>query len=84
MEGATTLDIVPTACLSNCKRGCSVALSHSYKYSYVLANLSKEHIEDLVTLIHTYDHNEEGILKKADRPESLKDKVMGRIPPLKK
>ena len=76
------LVILPTQCLSACKRGCTVALSSPTKYAYVLGEIDPTLLPDLFLLTQTYIHSSDGVLKKIHRPELLQKKVVARIPPL--
>lgn len=76
--------IEPVECLSACKKACAIALTAPGKYSYILAHLDTSHVEDILALAETYREKGDGVIKKIDRPESLRDKVQGRIPPLSK
>lgn len=69
-------------CLSACKKACALAFTAPEKYSYIFADLDPTHVNDIVTLAHTYSEKEDGILKKINRPDALKNKAQGRIPPL--
>lgn len=77
-------NIVQTECLSMCKRACAVAFSAEGKYSYLLANLDESMVDDLCKFAGTYAEKKDGIVKKVDRPDILKDKVQGRLPPFVK
>lgn len=76
------LTIIPTQCLSACKRGCAVAFSASTKYSYVFGEIDTTLLPDLAIMTKTYIQSLDGALKKIHRPESLQKKVVARIPPL--
>lgn len=76
--------VEPVECLSACKKSCAIAFTAPGKYSYILAHLDTSHVEDILTLASTYKEKSDGVIKKIDRPESLRDKVQGRIPPLNK
>lgn len=78
----TDLKIIPTKCLSTCKRGCAMALASSLKYSYILGEIDPSLLLDLSIMIETYKQSKDGVLKKIHRPESLQKKVVARIPPL--
>lgn len=74
------IDVVPTSCLNACKKACVLALQHPEKYTYVLANMEISDSVDLITLVETYVQKSDGLLKKPNRPEGLRDKVLCRVP----
>ena len=76
-------DIKPAQCLTNCKSGCSVALSGSGRWGYVYGNLDPETmITDLCDLAARYANTTDGIVAWRERPESLRRNVIARIPAL--
>lgn len=83
-DGKQAFVVRPVECLSNCKKASAVALTSPHKFSYILAYLGEEHVDDLIQLAKTYAEKDDGVLKKIHRPDSLKDKVQGRIPPFVK
>ncbi len=76
-------ELVPTACLSGCKKSCTFALQKEGKYAYIFGCADEGMIQDIFNLAAAYQSNAQGILKKIDRPDCLKDKVLARIPPLR-
>ncbi|OSQ37066.1 DUF1636 family protein [Thalassospira mesophila] len=78
-----SFDIVPVECLSNCKSGCSVALSAAGKWGYVYGNLTiKDHAADILKLAEAYAHTETGLVAWRERPETVRRNVIARIPPI--
>jgi len=75
-------DIRAVECLTNCKSGCSVALSGPGKWGYVYGNLDIGMIDDLCELGRRYAGTNDGIVPWRERPESLRRNVIARIPPL--
>lgn len=75
-------EIIPTECLSLCKKACAVAFASEGKYSYLLSNLNELSIDDIWAFAKIYQEKEGGIVRKVDRPEGLRDKIQGRLPPL--
>ncbi|MFC4237970.1 DUF1636 family protein [Thalassospira xianhensis] len=75
-------DIRAVECLTNCKSGCSVALSGPGKWGYVYGNLDTGMIDDLCELGRRYAGTNDGIVPWRERPESLRRNVIARIPPL--
>ncbi|WP_339781125.1 DUF1636 domain-containing protein [uncultured Thalassospira sp.] len=76
-------EIVPVECLSNCKSGCSVALSAAGKWGYVYGNLSiNDHSADILKLAEAYANSDDGIIPWRERPETVRRNVIARIPPI--
>ena len=75
-------DIRAVECLTNCKSGCSVALSGPGKWGYVYGNLDPHMIDELCELGRLYAETNDGIVPWRERPESLRRNVIARIPPL--
>lgn len=71
-------------CMSQCKRSCIVSLSASGCFSYMFGDLSASepsHVEALGELIPLYLAGPEGFLQREDRPEPLRTRILGRLPP---
>ena len=77
------LTLLPTACLSGCKKACAFALQSKGKYAHVFGFADLSSIESIHALAYTYISKEDGVLKKVDRPDAFKNKVLARIPPLR-
>jgi len=77
-----SVQVISHACLSGCKRACTVALTAPFKYSYVFGDLEPSDPPTLLELVHAYMDAPEGILKKNNRPEKLQKSVLARVPPL--
>lgn len=69
------------ACLANCERGCSVAITTPGKWSYLLGGLHAAHAADLLTYAHAYIASATGTVLPSRRPASLREMVIGRLPP---
>jgi predicted metal-binding protein len=73
--------VVGTACMSNCTRPLSVALSAPGKATYMLAEIDPaEDCAVLVELAEIYAAKPDGQTKLLERPKSLRRKIIGRIP----
>jgi predicted metal-binding protein len=72
----------PVTCLARCGDGCSVAATAPGKWGYLLGRLSPDHAEDLIAYARAYAASGSGAVMPSRRPASLKDVVIGRIPPL--
>jgi len=71
-------------CMSQCKRSCIVSLSSSAGFSYIFGDLNPaepSHIEALSELIPLYLAAPEGFLQREARPEPLRTRILGRLPP---
>ncbi|QNT77890.1 DUF1636 domain-containing protein [Entomobacter blattae] len=68
-------------CLGVCNTGCSASISMRGKWSYLLGRLKVSLAEDLLTYADLYAHSKTGLVLPSKRPASLKDMVLGRIPP---
>lgn len=75
------LSVAPVECLANCNGGCSAALTAPGKWSVALGRLSPEdHAEDLLSWAEAYGESADGIVPADRRPQSLKPRVVARIP----
>ena len=84
MEGSDLSPCVvvkPQKCLSGCKRASVIALTSPEKYSYVFGDLDEGDADTVLEITQTYVQQEEGVLKKPDRPEKLRQSVLARVPP---
>ena len=73
--------VVGTACMSNCTRPLSVALTAPGKATYMLAEIDP--VEDraaLLELAELYASKPDGQTKLLERPKSIRRKIIGRVP----
>jgi predicted metal-binding protein len=77
---ADTLRLAPVACLANCARGCSAAISAAGKWTYLLGGLGPAHAADLLTYAARYAASASGTVLPSRRPASLRDAVLARVP----
>ncbi|MEM6887344.1 MAG: DUF1636 domain-containing protein [Pseudomonadota bacterium] len=68
-------------CLSNCSRGCSVALRGNGKWSYVYGNLRPEDTDLILEGSAKYNSAAEGLVPWRERPEHFRKNCIARIPP---
>jgi predicted metal-binding protein len=73
--------IVETECLSNCNRGCSVALSGPRRWSYVYGDLGQASVDDLLAGASRYAATSDGLVPWRERPTIFRKGVIARIPP---
>ncbi|RCK43899.1 hypothetical protein TH25_20905 [Thalassospira profundimaris] len=82
-ESRPDIEIIPVECLSNCKSGCSLALSAPGKWGYVYGNLNPDqHQDDILKLASAYAQSGDGIVPWRERPEGVRRNVIARIPPV--
>jgi predicted metal-binding protein len=75
--------VTPVECLSVCKRPCTIALTATGKWTYVIGDLDPEaHVDDVITMVARYDRIGNGIVPRRERPQSFRRGVVSRIPPL--
>lgn len=67
------------SCLSNCKRGVSVAISAKGKYHWLLGEKNDQDINALINCIKAYREKDDGFIEKSKRAMP----VIARIPPVK-
>ncbi len=70
-------------CMSQCKRPCVASLSGNGRFSYIFGDLdaAPSHIQALNELISLYLASPEGFLRRSERPEPLRARILGRLPP---
>ncbi len=73
--------IVEAECLSNCNRGCSVALSGPGRWSYVYGDLNETSVDDLLAGASRYAATTDGLVPWRERPTIFRKGAIARIPP---
>jgi predicted metal-binding protein len=73
--------IVEVECLSNCDRGCSVALSGPGRWSYIYGDLTETAVDDLIAGAARYAATTDGLVPWWERPMIFRKGVIARIPP---
>jgi len=82
-DGQQDIEIVPVECLSNCTRGCTVAVSGPGKWTYVLGALDPEqHADDIVRFARLHHAHAEGLPVWRERPVHIRKNTIARVPPL--
>jgi predicted metal-binding protein len=76
------VELWQVSCLANCDRGCSGAITMPGKWTYLLGFLSPDHATDLLIYGATYAASLSGTVLPSRRPASLRDVVIGRVPPM--
>ena len=70
-------------CMSQCKRACVVAFSGQDKFTYLFGDLDPErHAADILDAFALYAARHDGFLERFERPQVMRDGILGRIPPL--
>ena len=69
-------------CLANCARGCSGVITMPGKWTYLLGFLAPALAGDLITYAATYAASANGAVLPSQRPASLRNVVIGRVPPM--
>jgi predicted metal-binding protein len=78
---ASGFRIVEAECLSNCNRGCSVALTAPERWSYVYGDLGEASVADLLAGAAHYAATKDGLVPWRERPTIFRKGVIARIPP---
>ena len=82
-RGACDVIVTPVECLSVCKRPATVALTATGKWTYVVGDLHhRDHVEDVITTAIRYGTTQDGIIPWRERPQSFRQGVVSRVPPL--
>lgn len=70
-------------CLSNCSRGCSVAVRGGPKrWTYVYGNLLEDtHADTVIDGVTAYAATADGLVPWRERPEHFRKNCIARIPP---
>lgn len=71
------------ACMSQCKRPCTVALSAPGRFTYLFGDLDPvRDAHAVLDALALYASGEEGFMARDARPEPMRAGILGRIPPL--
>lgn len=76
------LRIRAVECLSNCTRGCTVALRGGERWSYVYGNLTPAQAEMVLDGAARYQAAADGLVPWRERSEHFRKNCIARIPPL--
>jgi predicted metal-binding protein len=78
-----TVRLVPVECLSNCARGCTVALRGPGCWTYIYGNLDPAlHMDPLIDGITRFAAAPDGLVPWRERPDHFRKNCIARIPPL--
>src|SRR5437660_11523586 len=82
-DGGPEIEIVPIECLSNCNRGCTIAVSGPGKWTYVIGALDPaQHADDVVRFAKLHHAHAEGLPVWRERPVHIRQMTIARVPPL--
>jgi predicted metal-binding protein len=76
------LSLSGVACLANCARGCTAAITMPGKWTYLLADLTPAHADDLIDYGAAYVASRSGTVLPSRRPASLRNAILARVPAL--
>ncbi|WP_134680502.1 DUF1636 family protein [Paracoccus ravus] len=74
--------VTPVECLSNCSRGCTIALRGAGRWTYVYGNLDAGQVEVIREGLARYLDAADGLVPWRERPEHFRKNCIARIPPL--
>lgn len=70
-------------CLAVCKRPCTIALSATNKWTYLIGDLDPDlQVDEIVAAARSFAASENGIVPWRERPASFRKGVIARVPPL--
>jgi predicted metal-binding protein len=78
----TAIWVDTVECLGNCKRRLSAAIVKEGSWSYVFGDLTTASGADLVAGAQLFAGSEDGLIPWRGRPQSLKQGLVARIPPI--
>jgi predicted metal-binding protein len=82
-RGLTVNVLRDVRCMSQCKRACVVAFSGTDKFTYLFGDLDPlRHAADILDAFQLYASREDGFLERFERPDVMRDGILGRVPPL--
>lgn len=77
------IEIATYPCLSGCRQRGRASFCSANKWSWLLGNVNlADDREALIEFIDTWLGHPDGMLKKAQRPVTLRKKILGRLPPI--
>jgi predicted metal-binding protein len=81
--GTAHIKVEAVECLAVCKRPCTLAITASGKWTYLIGDLDPElHIEEIAAAAVSYQCSEQGIVPWKERPLTFRRGVISRVPPL--
>lgn len=74
--------LIETECLSNCKRGCTIALRGPGRWTYVYGDIDPAQAPIIAEGAQKFRDAPQGLVPWRDRPEHFRKHCIARIPPL--
>jgi predicted metal-binding protein len=82
-DGQGRLAVTGVDCLAVCKRPCTIALSGTNKWTYLIGDLDPDsQVDEIVAAARSFAASDNGIVPWRQRPPSFRKGVVGRVPPL--
>ena len=76
------LAVTGVDCLAVCKRPCTIALSATDKWTYLIGDLDpNSQVDEIVAAARSFAASENGIVPWRERPASFRKGVIARVPP---
>jgi predicted metal-binding protein len=77
------LNVVGVECLSNCQRGCSVAIAAPGKWTYIVGALDPDqHVGDVMAFARLHQASVDGLTVWRERPAHIRKNTIARVPPM--
>jgi predicted metal-binding protein len=81
---AGDLDVVPVECLSNCTRSCTVAVTATGKWTYVVGDLDPVlNVDDMLNFARAHKAAADGLPAWRERPVHVRKHTIARVPPMR-
>jgi predicted metal-binding protein len=82
-DGNALVTVSPVECLAVCKRPSTIALSGRGKWTCIVGDLDyRQHVGDVISAAMSFSASENGIIPWRQRPQSFRQGVVARVPPL--
>lgn len=79
------VNVVPVECLSNCSRGCTIALRGPGRWTYIYGDLDAQSDVDAIrTGAAAYQATPDGLIPWRERPEHFRKNCIARLPPIER
>ena len=77
-----SVEVLPAECLSVCPRPCGIALSSGETWTYLFGDQDPQlSTSDIVNCVALYLQSPDGFMRRSERPHSLRESILGRVPP---
>jgi predicted metal-binding protein len=75
--------VIGVACLSNCQRGCSAAVTGADKWTFVIGGLDPDlHAGEILQFARQHHAHDQGLPIWRERPDYIRKNTIARVPPL--